>query len=391
MDDRRIRVLHLISTAHAGGIETFVLELARHIDRRRFDLSVCILGSHGPLVEALRATGAAVYILGVRKSFWRSALSYFFYVQTGRFDVVHANVGGRLARYLARLARCRVVITHIHGHGDEEMEAWRQGDLAYGPRIERTYVRGAHRLVACSHSIASMLTACFPPIANRISVVPHGVNLDRFQPVSPDSAPVKALRHELGLSEGDPVVGFIGRLVPQKGLTYLLAAAEVLQIRYPNIRFVIVGDGPLGKEMKAATVSFGNNRCLFLGERSDVPSLLALFDVLAVPSDWEPFGIVNLEAMAAAKPVVAFDVDGIPEAIVHGKTGLLVPHRDSRALASAIAQLLDDAPLRRRMGAAGRRRVEQSFDVRDMTQAFESLYETATGRRDEVQSTANSA
>jgi glycosyltransferase involved in cell wall biosynthesis len=109
-----------------------------------------------------------------------------------------------------------------------------------------------------------------------------------------------------------------------------------------------------------------------------MPNLLALFDVLAVPSEWEAFGIVNLEAMASAKPVVAFDTDGIPEAIVHGETGLLVPHRDSRALASAIAQLLDDALLRRRMGAAGRQKVEQRFDVRRMTQKLESFYENVT-------------
>jgi glycosyltransferase involved in cell wall biosynthesis len=227
-----------------------------------------------------------------------------------------------------------------------------------------------------------MLTACCPALAGRVSVIPCGVDPDRVQPLSPDSPEIKALRHELGLLEGDAVVGFVGRLMPQKGLPYLLAAPEILQTRYAHLRFVIVGDGPLGAELKAATARFTANRFLFLGERSDVPRLLALFDVLALPSEWEGLPLVNLEAMAVAKPVVAFDVDGIPEAIVHGETGLLVPHRDSRALAAAIAQLLDDAALRQRMGLAGRHRVEQQFDVRHMTRAFESLYEAVTRQCD---------
>src|SRR5437660_1280563 len=117
----RIRVLLLLGTARAGGVETFVLELARHIDRRRFDLSVCIIGSNGPIVDALRTAGASVYVLGAQKRFWRRALSYFLYVWAGRFDIVHANIGGRLPRYLARFAGCRVVITHVHGPADEDV------------------------------------------------------------------------------------------------------------------------------------------------------------------------------------------------------------------------------------------------------------------------------
>jgi glycosyltransferase involved in cell wall biosynthesis len=378
MPDNRIRVLHVLSSARAGGVETFVLELARHIDWRRFQLDVCIVAPYGPIVEALCATGAAVHVLGDQNGYWHRALSYFIHLRAGRFDIVHVNIGGRLPKYLARLARRRSsLISHVHGAMIDEVEPWRQGNCSAAPEIMRNYVRGAQHLVASSHEIGRMLTTCCPAVAGRVSVIPHGVDLDRFRPVSPASQEVKASRRALGLSEGDAVVGFVGRLVPQKGLSYLLAAAELLQARYGNLRFVIVGDGPLRSELATATASSGTGRFCFLGERSDVPHLLALFDVLVVPSEWEPFGIVNLEAMAAGRPVVAFDVDGIPEAIVHGETGLLVPHRDSRALASAIARLLDDAPLRRRMGAAGRQRVEQRFNVRDMARAFESFYETA--------------
>ena len=376
MKNRRIRVLHLLGTAHAGGIETFVLELTRHIDQRRFDVSVCVLGADGPMVEALRQAGAAVYVLGARRSFWHKAFSYFLYLHAGRFDVLHANVGGRLPRYLARLARCRLIITHIHGAtSGEEAKAWREGNRAYGRRIKRAYLQATHKGVLCSSTLARMMTACYAPLSSCISVIPNGVDIDRFQPVPRDSAPIRALRAELNLPEGDPVVGFVGRLVLQKGLRYLLAAADILQVRYPNVRFIIVGDGPLRAEVEKATRLFATGRFLLVGTRTDVPELLALFDVLVVPSEWEGCPLVILEAMAVAKPVVAFDVDGVLDAIVHDETGLLVPHHNSRAFAFAIARLLDDAALRSRMGASGRKRVEQIFDVSKMTRKFESLYE----------------
>jgi glycosyltransferase involved in cell wall biosynthesis len=374
--DGRIRVLLLLGSGTVGGVETFVFELCRHIDRRRFAISVCIFGLNGPLADALRAIGIPVKVLAVRRWLQRAVL-YFSFVRTGRFDIVHVNIGGRMPRYLARLAGSRAIITHVHGPSDEEVEGWRAGSTAFGLRIKETYLRGSHHLIANSYAAGRSLTACCPNLARIVSVIHCGVDVSRYKPKLANLSQVKALRQTIGLSERERVVGFIGRLVPQKGLPHLLAAAAILKKRYSDIRFVIVGDGPLGNELKSTAALLNDNCIIFLGERSDIPELLAVFDILVVPSEWEAFGIVNIEGMAAAKPVVAFDIDGIPEAIVHGETGLLVPHRDSHALASAIAQLLDDAPLRRRMGAAGRRRVEQMFDVRDMTQMFEALYQTA--------------
>lgn len=378
MPDSYIRVLQVIGSAHAGGVETFVLELARNIDRR-FQLNVCILGSDGPMVEALRDTGVAVHVLGARRPYWQRALKYLWYAWAGRFEIVHVNIGGRLPRYLALCARCGSLISHIPGPTGDEVEAWRQGDPSASPSILRNYVRGARYVVVSSHEIARMLTACCPGITDRLKVISYGVDLDRFRPVTSDWSGLKATRSELGLSETEVLVGFVGRLVPQKGLSYLIAAAKLLQARYDNLRFIVIGDGPLKSELMRAA-AFSGNRFYFLGERHDVPRLLGLFDMLVVPSEWEPFGIVNLEAMAAAKPVVAFDVDGIPEIVVHGETGLLVPHRDDGALASAIAQLLDDPQLRQRMGAAGRQRVQQRFNIQNTTRAFKSLYEAALKR-----------
>jgi glycosyltransferase involved in cell wall biosynthesis len=376
--DCAIRVLHLLGTARSGGAETFVLNLARHIDRTRFHLSVCIMGQDGPIADELRAAKADVYILGAYSSFsLGTAIRYFRYVRWGRFHILHANIGGRSVRYLARVAGCRVVFMHVHGLPDEWVEELRHPGTHLEKRIKRAYYWGASQLIVNAHAICSMLTKQCPLLSGHVSVVPHGVNLDRFRPVSHESAVTKALRREIGLMDREPVIGFVGRLVRQKGLPYLLAAASDLLSRYHTLRVVIVGDGPLRSDFEAATERLGARRILFLGERRDVPQLMALFDVIVVPSEWEAFGIVNLEAMASAVPIVAFDIDGIPEVVKHGETGLLVPHRDSRALVAAIGRLLDDSRLREQMGLAGRRTVEERFDVQATTRTIESLYETA--------------
>lgn len=149
------------------------------------------------------------------------------------------------------------------------MEAWRIGSQSAGPKIKRNYLRGTDYLIACSRSFARSLTTCYANILGRVSTIYYGVALNRFKPSLAASLEIKAFQQEFGLSEGDPVVGFIGRLAPQKGLSYLLAAAEILQKRYANLCFVVVGDGPIGAELKAATALLGQTRFLFLGERYD--------------------------------------------------------------------------------------------------------------------------
>lgn len=375
VSNKPVRVLHLLGTGRAGGVETFVLDLARHIDHRRIHLSVCILGAGGPVADELRTAGAAVHVLGAagnRKL--RDVLTYYRYVRSGRFDVLHANVGGRLLRYLGRLAGCRVVLAHVHGPPDHWIDELRRGDRSLGPRIDRTYARGTNHLIACSLSVSRMLTEHCPWLSSKVSVVAYGVNLDTFQPLARDSADVEKLRRETGLLQSNLVVGFVGRLVKQKGLPYLLAAGEFLVNRFPNVRFVIVGDGSLRGELERTAALMAPSHFLFLGERRDTPRLMTLFDMLVVPSEWEGMPIVNLEAMASGRPVVAFAVDGIPEQVVDGETGLLVPCRNVAALAGAIAQLLENPSQREQMGLAGRRRVEQHFDVRTMARTIESFY-----------------
>lgn len=375
-----IHILHVIGTGGPGGVETFVFDLVRHLDPARFRSRVCIVGRTGPIVHELRNAGAEVCVLDAP---WHvDAATVFGFLRcllSSRVDVLHTHVPGSLSRCLGRLAGCRAVFTHVHGPPDQWIDDIRSGGRLFRGQTDRLYRLGAHRVLACSQSVARMLAAHCPPLAGRVSVVTHGVDLERFRPVPPDCSQVKQLRAQLGLRDTDLVAGFVGRLVRQKGIPHLLAVAEALLPEHRDLRFLVVGDGPFRASVEATARRIGRERLILLGERRGIPRLLPLFDLLVTPSEWEGLGIVNLEAMAMAKPVVAFHVDGIPEAVLHGETGLLVPPGDRTALAAAVSQLLADASLRRRMGLAARARVETHFDVSSTARTIASLYEQACG------------
>lgn len=375
MRSRRIRILHVMESAEVGGIATFVLDLARHIDRRAFDLKVCVLRGAGPIADALRDEGVDVAVLGAKGDSWRRSLAGFFVRQGWRgYDILHSNFGGRVPRYLARLFAYRQVVSHVHGPPDEWVYDLRAGTRRLSGTIAQAHSDGADRIVACSQALRRMLVSSCPELGARTDVLHYGVDLSRFDP---ERAGAESLKKELDWPEGARVVGFVGRIVPQKGLAHLIAASKILLSENPAIHVAIVGDGPLRGELEGAAARLPRNRIRWLGQRPDIPRLMSLFDVLAVPSEWEPLGIVALEAMAAAKPVVAFDVDGLSEVVVHEATGLLVHYRDAGALASALGRLLENETLSRRMGLAGRRRVEAHFDSRAVARAFESLYAAA--------------
>ena len=167
------------------------------------------------------------------------------------------------------------------------------------------------------------------------------------------------------------MIGNVARLVEQKDQRALVDAAPAILERFPDARFVVVGDGPLRAELEADAASLP---FAFLGDRDDVPELLAGFDVFAFPSLFEGLCLAVIEAQAAGCPVVATPVGGIRETVIDGETGLLVPARDPAALAASICRLLDDPALADRLAREGRRRARARFSVERMVEGTLQLY-----------------
>jgi glycosyltransferase involved in cell wall biosynthesis len=224
--------------------------------------------------------------------------------------------------------------------------------------------------------------------ADRTVVFYPPVDTELFRPDTPST-----LRAELGIPEDALVVGVVGNLNPQKGHEHFIAAAARARKRFPNARFVLTGQiylnhpthtdyyNGLVSQAKASGLEVGKT-FFFLGARSDIPNVLAGLDVFALASvpNSEGTPTVILEAMATGLPVVASDVGSVREVVADGETGFVTPSEDSATMADRFATLLADAELRKRMGAAGRVRVEQEFNLDRCVDAHLRAYELAIAR-----------
>lgn len=203
-----------------------------------------------------------------------------------------------------------------------------------------------------------------------------GVDLDRFSPTDPRSPETKSLSHQLGIPAGAPVVGFVGRLVKDKGFQQLVEAFEQLRKTFPELRLLLLGDFEDGDPVEPEIRRFieATPAVIRVGFVSDATSYYALMKVLALPTYREGFPQVPLEAQASGVPVVTTTATGAVDSVIAGVTGLLVPVADSAALADAIGKLLADDELRSRMGSAGRRWMERDFRPEARWKAQARLY-----------------
>ena len=368
---RLLRVVHLVEALETGGLERVVQALVRHTDGRRFSVEVLCAVKGGPVAREIEAAGTRVRILGARGYGPRAILSAARAIGERGADVVHshghfAGVVGRVAAWWAGGA---AAVHHLHTI-DPTLEARHL-------RRERLLLRLTRRVLCCSEAVAGHAVRDLHAPPHLVAVVPNGID------PPPTTGRAEALER-LGLQrDGGPIVGCVGGLSRHKGQMVLMHAVGQLSGGMPRPTLVLVGDGPERPRLESEAASLqGRVRVLFAGERPDARSLLPAFDLLAVPSiGREGFGLAALEGMDAGLPVVASRLGGLPEVVEDGRTGLLVPSGDVRALAEAIDRLIANPQESRSLGAEGRRRVESRFRAASMTRQVERVYEEAHGER----------
>lgn len=245
-----------------------------------------------------------------------------------------------------------------------------------GNAFSRWKYRHVDVFIAVSRMIAGILVEDGVP-ADRIDVVHDGVNISAL-----DKIPVQDAHKAFWLPHGSPIVGNVAALVPHKGQKHLVDAAAVVVRQVPDARFVILGEGELRPALEQQVKSLGLERHVFLpGFQTDVLALQKSFDIFVMSSITEGLGSSMLDAMACGTPVVGTRAGGIPEAIDHGRTGLLVRPHHADELAAAIIRLLKEPALRAQLGAAGRAHVEAEFSVERMVERTLSVYEQRLGGR----------
>ena len=375
-----MRVLYVITGLSTGGAEMMLLKLLERLDRERFTPAVISLTSLGDIGPRIAALGIPVQALGMATRWPRLALLRRLreMIREWRPDVVHtwlyhADLLGGLA---ARWAGVPVVCWGIRSSNlDVDKTAW----------TTRVIRRVCAWLSGCvpdriflNSEAARGIHAALGYAPGKMSVIPNGFDLSRF---APDPVARARVRASLGCTEDTLLVGMVGRYDPLKNHAGFVAAMSILRPRLSALKIAMVGKGvtaqndPLVSLLQAET--WGQDAML-LGERTDIPALMAAFDILVCPSHAEAFPNVIGEAMATGVPCVATDVGDC--AFLVGETGRVVPVGDMAALAGQVLALLGLSPAQRAaLGALARERVEACFDIATVVRRYEAAYETLKG------------
>jgi len=362
-------------------VRYLLLNQLRSLGEAGYDVTA--ISATGPNVSFVRDAGIRHVVVPMTRNFTPvadlvSLRRLYQVMRRERFTIVHTHTPkpGLLGQIAAKLARVPVVINTIHGfYFHDGMPAhWRRFYIV----MERVAAR-------CSDSILSqnsedIETAIREKICFRtqIQYLGNGIDIERFDRTRIDPQRLADIRRELGLPPAAPVVGFVGRLVTEKGINEFLQAAEIILRERPDARFLLVG--PIDHAKRDAVSADLAQRygvadaCVFTGMRNDMPELYALMDIFVLPSHREGFPRSPMEASSMGVPCVVTDVRGCREAVEHERNGLLVPLRDVSTLASSIRALLNEPGRARRLGAAGRHMALDRFDERLVFEKVKAEY-----------------
>lgn len=364
------RIAHVVDTLEVGGLEKLVVNLARSQHQTGHEVSVYSLNqSGGEFASELMAAGICVTEYKKRKGFDLKLLCCLASAfRRHRVDVVHthnpvATFYGAPAGWLSGV---KSIVATRHGMGNFPVN--RKVEFIF-----KVLSQGVRKVVFVANKARDAFVDRGLVSLSRSAVVYNGIIMDEFSGGS--QADITATRNELNLKDTDRVIGIVARLNKVKGIQYLLQAMSIVNKANSCVKCVIIGDGAerdnLQGDAKALELQ---DSIVFLGKRTDVPRFLRVLDVFVLPSLSEGISLTLIEAMASCKPVVATDVGGNPEVVVHGVTGYLVPPKDAGALAAAILELVNDKQLCCVMGNRGRMRAQELFDIVNTAKQYDEIY-----------------
>jgi glycosyltransferase involved in cell wall biosynthesis len=384
-----VKVCHVITRLIVGGAQENTVATCIGLRKRGYDVDLIIgpqTGPEGSLYEQARAAGVPIIVvesLGRQPNPWldvRACAALRALFVRNSYQIVHTHSGkaGFLGRLAARLARVPIVVHTIHG-----------------PSFYRYQNPIGNWLFSWAEILAGEWTTQFISVADamteqylaagvgtpaRYVTIRSGMDVNAFLKARPDPK----LRQSLGLAEGDRVVGKIARLFRLKGHEFLFEAAPRIVAAVPDVKFLLVGDGIYRERFERLAGRMGlRDRFIFAGlvPPAEIPRYVALMDVLVHLSFREGLPRTIPQALAAGKPVVAFDVDGAREVCLDGRTGFLVRAGDAGGLAEAVIRLLRDQKLATTMGELGRDLVREQFAEERMVRQIDELYRRLAAAR----------
>lgn len=363
---RRIGILHLIYSLQVGGAENIVKMYAKYYNRLTYRLETCIFRPGGKIVDEVKNHKVKVHCLHSSSSSPKSFIKLLKLFRAKQIHIIHFHNPLPVFWGLPAAKIAKIPVLVLTEHSISYKGRLKMASPIYGYLQKKMDV-----VFACSEEVKNSHSRKLPQ--NQLVTIHNGVDTERFFP-GPEN---NEFREKLNIPEICFIIGHVGNLTPQKGQVFLLQSIQRLTAEKIPVVLILAGDGPLKELLESRAKELGiYQNVRFLGQRSDIPEILRSIDVFAGSSLREGFPISVLEAMATGIPVVTTNVGGNKEAVLDGITGFIVSPGNPDELALALKKILLNDNLRRNMGTAARRRVEEYFSAKTMVKRTEEIYET---------------
>jgi len=378
-----MKICHVITRLIIGGAQENTVLTCRGLAARGHEVTLIAgpeTGPEGSLWDDARAAGCALIEQpSLRRVIrplgdWRALRALTAHFRAIQPDIVHthSSKAGIIARTAAAKASVPIIVHTIHGMSFNRT----QSPITRGlyRLLERRAARVTHALVGVADAMTRQAVEAGIAPPDRFTTIRSGMETDRYQP---DAGARERVRRAWGVSEGEVVVGTIARLFENKGYEEIIEAMPASLALAPNLKFVWVGDGAHRARYRERLTALGlSKKVHFVGliPPGEIPACAGGFDIVLHASRWEGLPRALVQGLLMGAAAVGVEIDGTPEVVIHEQTGLLVPPRDPRAMAAALARLAGDADLRRRLGRGGGERCRTMFDWQVMIDDLERLY-----------------
>ncbi|MBU0477434.1 glycosyltransferase [bacterium] len=369
-----VRILRIVPSLEMGGVERTLTSVLPRLDKTKYKVYVCCLFRRDKLANDIESLGIPIIKFRMRARldfdgrYIGGIVRLAALIRRMKIDIVHthlyrANLAGRIA---AKLAVVPVIIANEHN-----IDSWKK----FPQRLSDRVLAGiTNKIIAVSEAVKDFYVKKIGISEDKIITIYNGVDIPKFQTY----VNINKKREEFGIKSDDKVITTIGRLHQQKGHVCFLKAAQIIGKKNLNVKFLIVGDGPLKKQLRSMSEDLEiSKNVIFAGLREDIPQILAMSDISVLTSLREGFSITILESMAAGKPVVVTDVGGNSEVVKHGETGFIIPPQSPEDLALYSLNLINNQELAKKMGEEAEKRV-LNFSIDRMVEKTENLYDFYT-------------
>ncbi len=372
MEKRKIKLLLVSSVFVDRGAERLMISLYRLLPKDIYEIKILCLRNLAPYADYInKSSDIKIDIIGMKSNIdFVSLFRFYQYLKTYKPDIInfHHFRAALWGRPLAKLAKAPLVLYSVHNK-------WGGAIHHFLDRLMSTF---SDAIIPFSQSVRNYLINTEKIKEKKIEKpIYAGIETSKFSNIKQNE--IDALKKELrglGIQKKHHIIGFIGNITKEKGLVYLIESIRCLKRKFDNICCLLIGEGPDEAYLKKLISDYGlSDNFIFLGTRYDIPNLLNIMDIFVLPSLREGLPLVVIEAFAACCPVIATNIDGIPEIVMHNKNGLLVPPANVTELAEAIETLLTSEKLRKEFATNGYKTAIEKFDIKKMVESYDRLYQ----------------